>query len=486
MTSTITAGTRVDPDTQGAGHARRSRLARHLPLALSLLTAGVYSLLAVHRYWQRDISWDSAVLGQAVAAYSRLEAPVADTLGPGVNQLSDHFSPILALIAPVYRVVPHVMTLQLVQVLLIAVSVFFVARAAVRHLGVLSGGGLGLAYALSFGLQSGVDKGFHELAFAALFISISGDRYLQGRFREAALWSLPLLLVKEDMGLVVGAFGLVLVLKGCRRLGAALIGLAAAYTVIVMGVVIPALNPRGEYNFIKMATDESGGSGIGTVGALLGDMSQPVRWITVLLSLAVTAFLCVRSPYALLALPIFLERIAAPWAYYWGPYGHYNLPVMTILFVAAIEGAVLLRSSARPPLRQVGTYGGVAAGLVSLGFLPLFHLGSVLKPSAWEQTERASVLRDLIDEIPEGASVQSDSRIAALVYESHPTFTFQLPNHIPDVASGVTADYIIVDESRWDADEGSAVDYARETHPGDDYRVVYDEAGLVLLERVTS
>ena len=118
--------------------------------------------------------------------------------------------------------------------------------------------------------------------------------------------------------------------------------------------------------------------------------------------------------------------------------------------------------------------------------LPLFHLGSVLKPSAWEQTERASVLRDLIDVIPEGASVQSDSRIAALVYESRPTFTFQLPNHIPDVASGVTADYIIVDESRWDADEGSAVEYARETHPGDDYRVVYDEAGLVLLQRVTS
>ncbi|MGH3507829.1 MAG: DUF2079 domain-containing protein, partial [Nocardioidaceae bacterium] len=379
-----------------------------------------------------------------------------------------------------------VMTLQLVQVLLIAASVFFVTRAAVRHLGELSGGALGLAYALSFGLQSAVDKGFHELAFAALFISVSGDRYLQRRFREAALWSLPLLLVKEDMGLVVGAFGLVLALKGCRRLGAALIGVSAVYTVVVMTVVIPALNPRGEYNFIKMATDESGGSGAGTLTALLGDMSQPVRWITVLLSLAVTGFLCVRSPYTLLALPIVLERVAAPWAYYWGPYGHYNLPVMTILFVAAIEGAVLLRSSSAPPLRRVGMYGGVAAGLISLGFLPLFHLGSVLKPSAWEMTERARVLRDLIDEIPAEASVQSDSRIAALVYESHHTFTFQLPNHIPDVSSGVTADYIIVDESRWDDDEGSAVGYARETHPGEEYRVVFEEAGLVLLERVTS
>ena len=75
---------------------------RWAPWLVAVGSALAYTTFAFNRYWQRDLSWDSAVLGQAVAAYGRLETPVADTLGPGVNQLSDHFSPILAVLGPVY------------------------------------------------------------------------------------------------------------------------------------------------------------------------------------------------------------------------------------------------------------------------------------------------------------------------------------------------------------------------------------------------
>lgn len=45
-------------------------------------------------------SWDLGIFEQAVRAYAHLRAPVADLKGPGTNLLGDHFSPVLALLAP--------------------------------------------------------------------------------------------------------------------------------------------------------------------------------------------------------------------------------------------------------------------------------------------------------------------------------------------------------------------------------------------------
>ncbi|MDR1512837.1 MAG: hypothetical protein LBS56_05050 [Propionibacteriaceae bacterium] len=46
-------------------------------------------------------SWDLAIFEQAVRGYANLQEPVVNLKGAGFNQLGDHFSPALALLAPI-------------------------------------------------------------------------------------------------------------------------------------------------------------------------------------------------------------------------------------------------------------------------------------------------------------------------------------------------------------------------------------------------
>ena len=64
-----------------------------------------------------------------------LHAPVVAIRGPGFNLLGDHFQPIVALVAPFFRVFPTPVTLLVAQALLTAVSVVPVCRAARALLG---------------------------------------------------------------------------------------------------------------------------------------------------------------------------------------------------------------------------------------------------------------------------------------------------------------------------------------------------------------
>ncbi|MEU1027007.1 DUF2079 domain-containing protein, partial [Streptomyces sp. NPDC005904] len=162
-------------------------------------------------------SWDLGIFEQAVRAYAHLRAPVADLKGPGANILGDHFSPVTALLAPAYRLFPSPVTLLVAQALLLALSAIPVTRAATRLLGRVSGLAVGVAYGLSWGIQRAVDFDFHEICFAVPLIAFSLEALLRQRWRAALLWALPLVLVKEDLGLTLAAIALVVAFRAHRR-----------------------------------------------------------------------------------------------------------------------------------------------------------------------------------------------------------------------------------------------------------------------------
>src|SRR5699024_9548716 len=115
---------------------------------------GAYLLLSLTRWWRAENpSWDLAIFEQAIRGYANLGAPIVDIKGPGYHQLGDHFSPLLALVAPVYRLFPGPVTLLVVQCVLVAVSVVPLTLVARRILGAWAGLGVGVAYAFSWGLQ---------------------------------------------------------------------------------------------------------------------------------------------------------------------------------------------------------------------------------------------------------------------------------------------------------------------------------------------
>ena len=221
------------------------------PLLLATVMFGLYAIMSIARFLRLDNgSWDLGMFTEAIKGYAHLGAPIADIRGPGFNLLGDHFHPILVLIAPFFRIFPSSITLLVAQAVLFAISMVPITRLAIRRLGIGAGYAIGIAYGLSWGLQSAADFDFHELAFAVPLLAFSLVALVDGRYRAAILWAMPLVLVKEDMGIFVAGIGVLVAIRGRKwwqGLGLSVFGLAASAVAIL--VFIPAFNPNGQYGF---------------------------------------------------------------------------------------------------------------------------------------------------------------------------------------------------------------------------------------------
>src|ERR1700728_4395950 len=107
-----------------------------VPWLIALAVFAAYLPISLFRYLRLDpTSWDLGIFTEYVKQYANLHAPIVDIRGAGFNLLGDHFHPIVALIAPFFRVFPSPVTLLVAQALLAAVSVVPVSRAAADKLG---------------------------------------------------------------------------------------------------------------------------------------------------------------------------------------------------------------------------------------------------------------------------------------------------------------------------------------------------------------
>ena len=104
--------------------------------AIALATAGAYCVISLSRLLQLNpSSWDLGIYTEYVKQYAGFRAPIVDIRAPGFNLLGDHFTPLLAVLGPFFRVFPSSATLLVAQALLAAVSVFPVAQLAREKLG---------------------------------------------------------------------------------------------------------------------------------------------------------------------------------------------------------------------------------------------------------------------------------------------------------------------------------------------------------------
>ncbi len=370
---------------------------RAIPLVWAVVCAGLYTAVALVRFGRMEVaSYDNAIFEEAIRGYAHGGWPIVPIKGEGFNLLGDHFSPAIAVLAPFYRLFPYPETLLVAQVVLIALSVFLVAAVSVRTLGSGWGSVVAVAYGLSFGLQSGVIADFHEVALGVPLLAGAGAAFVEQRYRAVVGWSLPLLLVKEDLGLTVAAVGVALLLVGERRRGAVLAAVGAVATALVVLVLIPVARD-GESGYAY------GLGGDGPLGALTDDPGR--KALTVLLTLAVGGVVAAASPWAVVAVPTLAWRFAADNPYYWGTDWHYSLLLMPVMAMAAVD---VMR-------RVVWTRQLALAGMgivTALSLVPNPVLGSplarYLDPDTDQQTERSRAGQRVLDLIPRGATVESD------------------------------------------------------------------------------
>jgi uncharacterized membrane protein len=325
------------------------------PYLLALAFFAVYAAISVTRYRRfENRSWDLGIFEQVVRSYAHLRAPVSDLKGPGFPILGDHFSPVTALIAPFYRLFPTPVTLLVAQAALFALAVIPVTRGAAHLLGRGRGAALGAAYGLSWGIQRAVDFDFHEIAFAVPLIAFALEAVLRERWRAALYWALPLLLVKEDLGLTVAAIAVVVAIRTWHRhpravpaaLGTAAFAVLAC--ALVISVVIPAFNTGGDYAYwTKLGEEDSGGP----AGLVLSGTEEKVRtllWILV----PTTGLLALRSPLLIVLVPTLAWRFVSAEPHYWSTDWHYSAVLMPVTALALADAVARSRDSPRPWLRS--------------------------------------------------------------------------------------------------------------------------------------
>ncbi|MET9957344.1 DUF2079 domain-containing protein [Streptomyces sp. NPDC006339] len=445
---------------------RRRTGSRLVPGVLAAALFLLYTVYALREHARFGTTgYDLGIFDQAVRSYAEGRWPSSEirtaTAPPGFGGdayplLSDHFHPILMLLAPLYLLAPHVETLLIGQAALVAGSTYVITRAAQRHLPQgWAAPSLGLAFGLSWGLQQLIAFDFHEVAFALPLLALAGRAYLDGRWVAAAWWAAALLLVKEDLGVTATVFGL-LILRHHRRAGLALVGSSLAANAFIVLVVIPALAPNGRYGYLTQQYP---------YGVLDG---WPTKLLTLAALLAITAGAALRSPLALLLLPTLTWRLFSPNPAYWGMELHYSAVLMPIAFVALID---TLRKSSRLPV--------LAPLLIAVLLLPGQPLRDLVTPGFWRDTPRQTAARSALALIPSGARVASSNSLA-----SH--LTDRATVHL--VADGVLArprgvDWIVADVH--DAFPAGGVIAVLGQAEQNGWRIVYEQQGVVVLRKTS-
>ncbi|MEU9023544.1 DUF2079 domain-containing protein [Actinomadura sp. NPDC048394] len=411
----------------GAGARRRAWAIAALVTASAVLDSA-YALLRLHAF--RASTYDLVIFDQAVRSYSRFGAPVAivkgvhNGFGPGFSVLGDHFSPILAVLAPLYWIHDGPGTLLVAQGVLFALAIVPVWRFTERRLGAGGAYCAAGAYALSWPVAEALAFDFHEVAFVPLLSALMIERYDAGRRGRAALAAFLLLLVKEDMGLLLAGFGLFLLTRrGERRAGLAYAAAGVAATAVCSKIAIAAFGGDNDYYwaYTSLGRDLPHAAAhvllhpwdaVAAIGTPPGKLTMMALLVLPLLLLPLA------SPLTLVVLPPLAERMLADrFANWWAPHYHYNAFIVAALVLAAVDGAARLRRNAwlRSRVRRLGRLGHrlgaawvPAAGLLAAAIVtvPFFAFGDLGDPALYSRNERASAAAAAVAKVPDGALVE--------------------------------------------------------------------------------
>jgi uncharacterized membrane protein len=380
-----------------------------------VLAAGLFTLYTVVslRLHERLLStgFDLGIFEQAVRSYAHGHLPVSEVNGADFRVLGDHFSPVLALIAPIYRVFPSPVTLLVAQALLFAVAVVPLAGYAQRTLGQTAAVVVGLGYGLSWGIAQAVGFDAHEVMFAVPLMAFSAVALAERRLRAAAVWALPMVLVKEDLGLTVAAVGAMICWFGARRLGIATIVTGLASTAVEVFWLLPANTDAGTFSAwwdAHRRSDDSGGLASKVERVTVGLFENEPKVVLLILLVAPTAMVALRSPLLLVVVPTLAWRLTSDNPLYWGTGYHYSAVLMPIVFVAFVDG--LRRLAARQGQSRVRE-SLVISAVVTAMLLPAYPLWSAVRLSTWQHDVRIDDAHELLRQIPDDAQVQASNRL---------------------------------------------------------------------------
>jgi uncharacterized membrane protein len=441
------------PTTRRTGR-RVTRLRVIHVVGVGLITAvmavgySVFSLVLNYRF--QTSSYDLVIFDEAVRSYAHFHPGISpikglhNNFGPNFSILGDHWSPILAALAPLYWIHDSPTTLLVAQAVLFALAIpplwVFTRRAF--------GGGwqattaaylVAVAYLLSWPIASAEVFDFHEVAFAPVLIAIVLERLQAGRLRTALIAAALLLLVKEDMGLLVAGIGVYLLVsipatvRRQRWVAVGMIICGLADTWIATYLLIPAFGGHASYYWAYGALGHNVPSVAAHVAAHPLDAAKlmitpRIKLDTMLWLLAPFCFLPLLSPITIAVIPLLVERMMQnTFSNWWVTSYHYNAYLVIILACGGVDGAARLGRwlghayrASRPrdgdearaaqlssSVAAVGLVAAVLMCAVAVYTVPKFALGQAFHRSFFQRTAYENIAEEAVATVPSGVTVEA-------------------------------------------------------------------------------
>jgi uncharacterized membrane protein len=481
--------------------------------ALTAVAAAGYSVFAlVLNYTFQTSSYDLVIFDETVRSYAHFSPGISiikgvhNGFGPHFSVLGDHWSPILASLAPLYWADSSPQALLVAQAVLFALAIpplwLFTRRAF--------GGGskatiaaylVAVTYGLSWPIASALAFDFHEVAFAPVLTAVALERLQAGRLRTALIALAALLLVKEDMGLFVAGIGVYLAVARPRQVprqltvGLALVAVGLADTFIATYVLIPAFGGRSGYYWAYTALGSNVPQAIGHL------ITHPASWkllVTPRVKLDTTlwlfgafCFLSLRSPLVLAVLPLLLERMLANlFPFWWVTSYQYNAYLVVVLLCAAVDGAARLdrdllgrQSSGEAGGRRWTVALGCAAAMcaVALALVPRFAFGAALHPGFYQRDAQERAAAAAVAAVPAGVTVEAVNNLGPHLTARDTVLLWDGDGHTPPLGSP----WVVANVRRLQFTFSSVREQRQRLAllERSGYRVVFQRDGYVVLHR---
>lgn len=302
-----------------------------------------------------------------------------------INWLGFHFHPIILLFVPLYAIVPSPEWFTLAQSLALSSAAWPVFLLASR---IHESEKMGLLWATVYlanpFLLNAAAWDFHPVALATPFIALGLLAVEKADRRLLLLSCLPLLLIQEQLGLTVAAFGLLWWLRNRQwQTAVGLILLGVLHTLLVLGVIMPAFSPTGSH--VMFASDANQLSRYGWLGRSIGGMAlnlllHPLsiahevlfaRWgwsYLTLLLLPLLGFPLAAPVYLLPALPDLAANLLSANPMPSSTFAYHSVTLVPVLAIAAAYG------TRRISLKRTWLSGAQVNGLAPIASLVMSYL----------------------------------------------------------------------------------------------------------------
>lgn len=389
-------------------------------------------------------SYDSGLYDQGMWLVSRGEAPFVTLMGR--NLFGDHTSFVLLFLVPFYWIAPGAWIMFFWQSAAIAagaIPVFLYGRRRLESewMALIAAG----TYLLHPAVGWANLENFHPDSFLGVFVGVALYAALERKWKLYAAFVVLSLLVKEDVSLVVIPLGIWVAIRRDRRIGLITVFGSLWFMFTAMYVVMRGLIGQPTLNAWRIPFSQPG-DGTGAAAKRLIDtavtnptqladhlradgrpwylwqMTSPFAWI----------FLRLPSVALISALVLFTNVLSTFWYQYQVQY-HYALVAVpalaigTVHALGAIQGRVGVATQSFDVSRRALGVGALA--------LSSFVTAFMWAPMPWGRTVQfhgdpnnvyAVTMREIIEEIPDGASVAAYHRVAPHI--AYRTELYQFPN----------------------------------------------------------